>query len=745
MPLRSKFRLPRVAPYASEGMDRFAARVDAVFVHVEGILRNFEARDAARVAGRDAALVRDDAQSKGQNLWHASAGDEVSWVSTFEPAGPKTDARLEDLRLVPGESISVSADVEATTSAATPRLRVIFLDDAATTLGSADGGIVGVARARSRIANIEIPARTATIRLIGVDGQSIGGRIRRRALNRGPVDLPYQDPPLRSSRETQDDLGDGSLYRRISEAFSDASNRVVNLFRAGTTESASNLFKINSNTLDQVAEGSTYRRLASVFTDLSNRLVNIFRSGATESANNLFKINSNTLDQIAEGSTYRRLASVFTDASNRLIFVFRGGVNEAAANLGKIGVDFEMGADVTANKTSADTASVGGVSSGDVRDQALSPTQNLWRSNAGEEVVWANTFEPAGPRTDTRLEDMLLQEGEVVSGSADVRENGNSAATPRLRMYFLNEAGSSLGSSDGGVQGATFGRSRVEGLVVPVGTATIRLIGVDGQSIGGRIRRRALNRGPRALAYEEPPLRPAREGIDVLGGSLQRGVGQKTLGGASVPLTKFIGAGSALNGDTIIFPAGLDTPATLVPLGGGLTFDSFFGGGKAQTLVVEALNATISSCKLQAEIRTVGTTQTVTITPSGGIATRGASSPFDDRFNWNFTGSVLKATAQGASAMVVYAETSADGVGWTTRSSRTYYNDSLGSSLSVADTLTATVGGTLSSTKFRIRTEMLQGSGSADLTNITFSTATVDRRNATPNGASRVSYLLLSE
>jgi hypothetical protein len=133
--------------------------------------------------------------------------------------GQVRDTTIATAGLLVGEVVSASAWIRGTVNADTWRLTMRFYTAANALISSVFGSSVTntlTTPARIAVASGTIPATTSYIRLemenVGAaTGQRFGSKY---MLNRGPIALPFEHPPLRPARETLDDLGDGGTYKR---------------------------------------------------------------------------------------------------------------------------------------------------------------------------------------------------------------------------------------------------------------------------------------------------------------------------------------------------------------------------------------------------------------------------------------------------------------------------------------------------------------------------------------------------
>lgn len=354
-------------------------------------------------------------------------------------------------------------------------------------------------------------------------------------------------------------------------------------------------------------------------------------------------------------------------------------------------------------------------------DQIAKPGQNLWNSLAGRERVWSSTAEPLDQYSQTSLADMGLEVGQVISFSAELKEQTSSTSTPRFRVYFLNSSGGTIDTTyDSGISGADWAMKTVEGLTIPAGTTSIAMRGIDGQSISGNIRRRMVALGSVALAFAEPSFRVGVDTADVVRDGTSKRVtthGEANGGGKAdgtllaerqlhpttvieaLNISRGIKKGSAADLDTVTFPAPLfPTTPHVIFSPGGLTYYHVWSGVDHGP-VVEALNVDASGFEMRAILRqAVGTISPKSIGFSGATATKTQTpEAWDDKYTFHFTvnlepGQVNPQDLQGPripSTITLYFYTN-DGGGPQLRATRTYSNDGFGP-VSIPDVVEVTV------------------------------------------------------
>ncbi|HEY8481847.1 MAG TPA: hypothetical protein VIL71_18640, partial [Spirillospora sp.] len=144
--------------------------------------------------------------------------------------------------------------------------------------------------------------------------------------------------------------------------------------------------------------------------------------------------------------------------------------------------------------------------------------QNLLGPDAGPEKSGTGSFPLSwlpGPSGGTQgaLSLLGLQVGDVVSGSVDLRSADGGQVVLLIQAYAQDNT-LLAGIQSNVVASTSYQRATAEGLLIPAGTHYLlfrvqRLTGSASQPVFGQ--RAMLNRGPIALAFEEPPVRALRE------------------------------------------------------------------------------------------------------------------------------------------------------------------------------------------------------------------------------------------
>ncbi|MFL5912762.1 MAG: hypothetical protein ACJ768_19625 [Gaiellaceae bacterium] len=168
-----------------------------------------------------------DVESRGNNLAPYDA-------PATKPAGT-WDVPLAAEQLAAGDVVSASCDM-APTGAGVVAIALRFLDGAAATIDTfSEQQNAGVALTRLKIEGVRIPPGAVTMRLLGIIVGAGSYDAARAMVNRGPLALAYEDPPLRTDRDTQDQLGDGATYARTRGTYLDT-NRPKQLYRTTGTD-----------------------------------------------------------------------------------------------------------------------------------------------------------------------------------------------------------------------------------------------------------------------------------------------------------------------------------------------------------------------------------------------------------------------------------------------------------------------------------------------------------------------------
>lgn len=163
----------------------------------------------------------------------------------------------------------------------------------------------------------------------------------------------------------------------------------------------------------------------------------------------------------------------------------------------------------------------------DTLDQeSRSKGQNLMGVDAGPEVSWAGNKYVLPARTP--LEDLGLLPGDKVSASADIKTAGGASQKGQIGLYFW-DAANLLISTHFGVDtnlGITEYERVTAQATIPSNATSIGVLVDDAANSGGTFwsRRHMLNRGTRAMDFEEPPFRPQRETADDVGDGAARRV-----------------------------------------------------------------------------------------------------------------------------------------------------------------------------------------------------------------------------
>jgi len=174
------------------------------------------------------------------------------------------------------------------------------------------------------------------------------------------------------------------------------------------------------------------------------------------------------------------------------------------------------------------TALVDGLPADKLRKQASAPSQNLLGPNAGPQAAGGQTYYLPNDNgiAGTLLSKLGLKEGDEISWSGEIWSTLGTSSGMHLRVQFLDAVGAQVGglvNSSSLANVTTPTRVYFEGRTIPAGAVRMRLyrvVSTPGSGDTVYARNVMLNRGPIALPFEEPPLRPNRETADdVVGGA----------------------------------------------------------------------------------------------------------------------------------------------------------------------------------------------------------------------------------
>lgn len=257
----------------------------------------------------------DQATNPSQNLLGPNVGP--PHTSTTYYAGP-----LEDVRLNVGDTISWRGQAKAAAgNTNNARIRVEFKDGAGTVLSTVESNhVVGTGAWEDMVKEkVVIPTGTVSISVHSTQSSSAGGlQFRRVMLNRGPVALPFEEPPFRSQRETADDVTESAARSYILPDYVDGSRRVTTVRRDAADEAAENLFKRGVNTLLDVLDDATYRKTtiaeADQATEPSQNLLGIGAGPVTSSSKTYFNGSVDTLAVTAGQSVVSARVEASADA-----------------------------------------------------------------------------------------------------------------------------------------------------------------------------------------------------------------------------------------------------------------------------------------------------------------------------------------------------------------------------------------------------------------------------------------------
>lgn len=615
--------------------------------------------------------ILDQAISPTQNLlgpghtprdWNANAGDTFLFSITVAEAGLKE-----------GEMVSLSGDILPSVSTDPGfHVRLRQKDGAGTLIADDAGTTVSGGLGRSEVSDpIASGAVTLDIFISDSGVNSAGATASKLMLNRGPVALPFEEPPLRPNRENADVLTETADRSFTQQAMLDGSRRIVNVYRSTLTEPVGNLFKLNSNTFDQVGQGTTYHKTIASYIDASSgKVVKVRRAAVDEIPDNLFKLYSNTLDQVEDGGTFKR-------------------------------------------PTQAQI------------DQAVSPTQNLLGPDASPARGSLYTYYSG------TLEDLRLAPGDVISWRGQAKAAAGTDNNARIRLQAKDGAGTVIDTMDSSYVDGTgnWEDSVKNNYPIPNGTVSIALFSTHSTASGGlQLRRVMLNRGPVALPFEEPSLRPNRAGVEqdaYIGGTRAKEtiVADRQLHSATVVDTQNVARGlkkgSAADANQVTFGAPAFSTTPHVWFGpGGLSYNAGWPSVDHGP-VIEALNLDANGFKLRAILRqAVGAVTAREALFSGDTATKGTTpEAWDDVYTFRYSVTVNQGVAQSdltapfePSSITLYFYTN-DGSGDVLRATRTYSNDTGSAVTHSGQTVEVTVDLMGLNDTFRIVVAATEGNG----------------------------------
>jgi hypothetical protein len=143
--------------------------------------------------------VNVDGLSAGQNLLSRASVVEQSWSGRF---GPTYAFTLEQLGLEVGDVVSLGMDLKSATGADVTIATIQFREADNTLVDTfSEAAPASSSFVRAAEEGVTIPALTARVLVYPVnDDETETATVRRMMLNRGPVALPYEEPPARGNR-----------------------------------------------------------------------------------------------------------------------------------------------------------------------------------------------------------------------------------------------------------------------------------------------------------------------------------------------------------------------------------------------------------------------------------------------------------------------------------------------------------------------------------------------------------------
>lgn len=409
---------------------------------------------------------------------------------------------------------------------------------------------------------------------------------------------------------------------------------------------------------------------------------------------------------------------------------------------------------------------VGSTPAEDVEGQALSPSQNLLGKNAGplrSTTTTGNAFHSylafADSPPNSPLEDFGLEPAETISLSGDIRlASGGNSVQWLIRTWAADGATLLQSVGSGFISSSSFTRQKVENFTIDLDARFINFL-LDKDNTGtegtGESKNVMLNRGPKALPFEEPPFRPRRETADDVPESAtrvwidpdQRTGASRAFGALASPviiadgvqifepggsssrrLTNAVAVLEVTDGQSVVFD----------PVRGEIPEITFFGSGiglpdpngsvasERWWREIGALNVTAAGFDIRAEFRAIQgqPTNIVDASATGDstamvIEKSVAAEAVDDTYKYQYDVVVAAAENTGSEfepiiepASVTLGFDSRQGGIWTERAERTFFNfDHQAVLRSTNQTININVDGMGAASAFRVRLKSESGNG----------------------------------
>lgn len=206
------------------------------------------------------------------------------------------------------------------------------------------------------------------------------------------------------------------------------------------------------------------------------------------------------------------------------------------------------------------------------------------------------------------------------------------------------------------------------------------------------------------------------------------------------------------DGDTVEFPVEFEPEEVprirILFLDGGITYSPSLSG--AQTQLKEAVDITTTSFKAVLKLReadTGGAATPVSINFSGGIATKtSATNANDNRYRVNFSATVQNGPGEPGIINVVFQAKRAVDTTWITLAQRQYTSTFNAPATFTNQTLVGTLLDADANCEFRIQTEVINISGSATASTISYlEAASLGEVTLTPGSETVSALILLSD
>jgi len=151
----------------------------------------------------------------------------------------------------------------------------------------------------------------------------------------------------------------------------------------------------------------------------------------------------------------------------------------------------------------------------DVEADSKSRGQNLLGPNTGPENSWTTTFNLRDGNIDIPLDVLELEIGELLSARAKL---WSATGADRVRLFLRFRDSNSVNISQptsADINSDIPQDATIEGVEIPAGTAFVAVFEQNRDTTETAFSRALmLNRGPKALPFEEPPFRSQRETAD---------------------------------------------------------------------------------------------------------------------------------------------------------------------------------------------------------------------------------------